>query len=482
MSGTLDSPIQPGLDNSGLRRSIYGLLIAAAAGMVLGRLFNTVYLFEPWVGTWPAERPATYPTLSSNDRSRWATIRALVDHGTYVVGKRRVTDPETGKYEDTGIGFEQGFAGVDYVLNPHTHEFFSSKPPLLATLLAGPYWLLQKLTGWTLANQFTEVMRTLLVFVNVLPLVIYLALLSRMIERYGGSDWGRLYIMIAAAFGTLLTTFAVTLNNHLPAAFATLFTTYLAMRVWNGESRWWTFPAAGLLAGLVVACELPAAAFSGLVFLMLLWKAPKPTLCGFVPAAALVAGAFVLTNYLAVGQLKPVYLFQFVNNPNDPNYGWYHYPGGYWQDKIPGIDGAREPKHVYAFHALIGHRGIFSLSPIFLLSLWGGWLACRKDHPLRPWALLTAVVSVIVVTFYIVNTNNYGGNSSGLRWTFWLIPLWLLLMLPAADRLAQCRRGRAAGLVLLAFSALSAGFPTWNPWRPNWLQRWLEYLELIQYS
>ena len=28
------------------------------------------------------------PTFGSNDRSRWATVRALVDEGTFVIGRR----------------------------------------------------------------------------------------------------------------------------------------------------------------------------------------------------------------------------------------------------------------------------------------------------------------------------------------------------------------------------------------------------------
>ena len=61
-----DSPLS-------LRRTAYGLLILAALGTMLGRLAT---LHSPLGKT---------PLLSANDRSRWATIRALVDHGTYQI-------------------------------------------------------------------------------------------------------------------------------------------------------------------------------------------------------------------------------------------------------------------------------------------------------------------------------------------------------------------------------------------------------------
>ena len=53
----------------------------------------------------------------------------------------------------------------------------------------------------------------------MLPLlVIYFGLLARLVERFGTTDWGRIFVMAAAVFGTFLTTFAVTINNHLIGA------------------------------------------------------------------------------------------------------------------------------------------------------------------------------------------------------------------------------------------------------------------------
>ncbi|HMO86614.1 MAG TPA: hypothetical protein PKC18_17010, partial [Lacipirellulaceae bacterium] len=69
---------------------------------------------------------------------------------------------------------------------------------------------------------------------------------------------------------------------------------------------------------------------------------------------------------------------------------------------------------------------------------------------------------------------NYGGMTSGFRWLFWQAPLWLLLMLPAADRAARSRWGMAAACTLLAWSVMSASYPTWNPWTQPWIYNWLE--------
>ena len=100
-----------------------------------------------------------------------------------------------------------------------------------------------------------------------------------------------------------------------------------------------------------------------------------------------------------------------------------------------------------------------------------------------PWLIFpaTLLVSIVVIVFYIFKTNNYGGWSIGPRWLLWLTPLLLVAMLPVADKLSECRKGRALGYVLLAISVFSASFPYMNPWRMPWLYQLLESYGWIRY-
>ena len=75
------------------------------------------------------------PFLSANDRSRWCTIRALVDDGTYAIDQI-VTNPEEYARWQTIDMVKHASSG-----QPH---LYSSKPTLLPTLLAGEYFLIQK--------------------------------------------------------------------------------------------------------------------------------------------------------------------------------------------------------------------------------------------------------------------------------------------------------------------------------------------------
>src|SRR5205085_1222428 len=151
---------------------------------------------------------------------------------------------------------------------------------------------------------------------------------------------------------------------------------------------------------------------------------------------------------------------------------WYQYEGSHWrvnpgQPKY-GIDWARkngETPAVYAVNVLVGHHGWFSLTPIWVVAgaaMSAGAIRLRSD-PINPQAGLPWFVapmglalSIIVIAFYLYESNNYGGWTQGLRWLMWLTPIWLTCLLPAADWLTPRRWGRGIAYVLLALSVLSA--------------------------
>jgi hypothetical protein len=165
---------------------------------------------------------------------------------------------------------------------------------------------------------------------------------------------------------------------------------------------------------------------------------------------------------------------------------WYDFENSYWTSgRAAGVDRGEPSIAVYAFHVLIGHHGILSLTPVWLLSLAGAvLLLIGRTGELRGFAAMAAAVTVLVLAFYIFRPladRNYGGVTNGLRWSFWLIPLWLIVMLPAAD--AACsRRGRLTlALALLLISVISVNYKPLNPWSHPWLFDYWSYLGWIEY-
>ena len=71
----------------------------------------------------------TRPFLSANDRSRWCTLRALVEDDLRVEGYPFSIDK---------VIQEPGWDTIDMV--KHDGHVFSSKPPLYPVMMAGVYW------------------------------------------------------------------------------------------------------------------------------------------------------------------------------------------------------------------------------------------------------------------------------------------------------------------------------------------------------
>jgi hypothetical protein len=403
------------------------------------------------------------PLLSANDRSRWCTVWSLVERRTFQIDE---------------IDATPGWGTIDKVR--HQGHFYSSKPPLLPIIVAGVYWLERAVTGWNLDDHTDEAARTILLIVNVLPMLIGVVVMAALVERYARSDFARVFTVAAFGLATFLTTFAVTLNNHTVAALAILFATYPACRILiDGSKSPGHFLLAGFFAAFAAVNELPAAAFAAAMGLWLLWQMPRRTLAWFIPAACLPLVAFFLTTYLATGDWKTFYAYYGTDKYK------YIVDGvpSYWLNPA-GLDANTERPLVYLLHCTFGHHGIFSLSPVFLLALLA-WLmpGIARRSPLRNWAWLSAGLTVIVVGFYLTRTQNYnyGGNTSGLRWIFWLIPLWLVACIPALDACAAQRPLQIVSAALLAVTTFSSWYPIDNPWQNPWLFRVMERAGWIDY-
>jgi hypothetical protein len=454
------------------RHAVYGILIAISGAMMLARIARL-----------DREDPRSpTPFLSANDRSRWATIRALGDDGTYAI------DPII--FDKAGKRVP-GWHTIDLVRHRGAdgkEHYYSSKPTLLPTLLAGEYWLIKKITGATLAEQPFYIARIMLLLTNVLPLVAALVALAILIDRFGTTDWGRIFAVASACFGTFLTTFAVTLNNHTVAAFSLVVALAASVPIFSGESRAsWRFVVAGLGLGFMAANEIPALSLLVLGMLGLAWKSPSRAIIACLPAVLLIAAGALITNYLAHGDWRTPYAHR---SPGD---NWYDYPGSYWlPENLRGIDRGESSPWTYAFNVLIGHHGLFSLTPIWLPSAAGCWMWLRRAgtgawsiEVERVLAATTSAITVIVLAFYLSRSQidrNYGGGTCCLRWLMWLTPLWLLTLVPAADRLGRSSWGRGLAIGLLAVSVFSAWYAIVNPWSHPWIFDYWTALAWIDYK
>ncbi|HEX8200090.1 MAG TPA: hypothetical protein VF590_06355 [Isosphaeraceae bacterium] len=441
--------------------------------------------------------------FGANDISRWCTVWSLLERGTYAIDDcpwQKQTQDKVRR----AAPFRLVVAG-----QPPLEHFYSSKPPLLPTLIAGLLYPARALSGVPLeysedqprVERFVDkevegrterVLETpqepvkwpahvfyfkpIVVLLNVVPFAVLLVLYARLLDRLDLGDWSWLASLAAAAWGTYLLAFNQTLNNHTIAAYSAFFALYPLVRIGDdGRAEGWRFAVAGLFGAFCACNELPAALFGMALFLMLLVRHPRQTLLWFVPAAAVPCAAFLATQYLAFGQFRPVYE-EFGTKS-------YEYYGSYWNTplEMDWYNKNPEPYAVYLFHMTFGHHGVFSLTPIFLFSIHGALRNLGRDGRLRAVAWLTTVLTAVMVAFYTWNpkARNYGGSTQGLRWLFWLIPFWLIL-LPEGLRPGEDRPWfRRLALAALGVSVLSVGYALRSPWSHPWILDLMEHLDLL---
>ncbi|HCS52058.1 hypothetical protein [Rubinisphaera sp.] len=420
---------------------IVAILIALNAGLLIARLGSSSALG------------------SANDRSRWCTIWSISARGTYQIDE---------------IIQNPGWDSIDKVR--HEGHFYSTKPPLYPTMLAGLYRVIHQITGWSLLTETETVSRLILLMVNMVPLWIALFFFWKLLLLYEFPGEVRTIIIAMLAFATPFLPFLTVLNNHTIAVVTLIFAIYPAVKIQKAHANQellsnrnlaLLYMTAGFFAAFTCCNELPAGLFGIAIFLVLCKVDCKRTWIWFVPAALVPLIAFFVTNIIVTGGWKPFYLYYGTEK-----YVYEHLGiPSYWAEPR-GVDRARDTVPQYLFHCLIGHHGIFSLTPIFLLAIPGFIRGLRsKISWQRIWHLIGLILTLAILAFYWKRTENYnyGGVSVALRWTLWLTPFWMLAI---AEAISCCsiRKGMSVCLLVLTLPSI---YSAWGPWNTPWQQPWL---------
>jgi hypothetical protein len=381
---------------------------------------------------------------NANTGSRYATIQSLVDHGTYFIDR------------------SQYIRTIDkYKVGDH---YISSKPATLATIGAGIYWVYQGLTGKTIARYEGDVVRTVSFFTGGVGHILFLIYFYRLCRLLFRRRRSVMVTMAGACFAYLGVGYATHLNELSTAAALGICGLYYAVVIrQQRDARPWHWPLAGLVLGILPAIDLPAMSLTVALALYLFTFDKKKTLLWFVPALLPGLVVHLALTYHISGSLMPFY---FNSALKAFKQFYFKQPGG--------IDGLREPKWLYAYNTLLGHHGLFSMTPLYCFGLYE-LVRSFKARRLVAESLVIAAVVVAFLTFFIWRTRNYGGWCVGMRWYVPIMPLLLLYFGLWIDRVRITRLLWA--LVLLAFSvscfnvqdALSSPFQysVWHNWIEN---------------
>jgi hypothetical protein len=386
---------------------------------------------------------AARDALPVNPVSRYATLEALVEHGTWSL-------------EPTTLGRRT----VDRVVWDGVP--YSSKPPLLPALLA-PVYASALLLGMPRLSEdpytATAILRLpFALFPWLLSAVAFGALLRRLVA----SRTVRALLFVAWTVGGYATVWGATFDNH-SFALASLLGAFVCLLQPSSEGPSHTVARrhalGALLLGLAGAFDLGALPIAGLVVIVVATRVARTAHAGvalgllalFALPIALQAGL----QYAIAGTPRPFYLLPEA----------YSYPGSYWRAPVE-FDSLREPRIVYLVHSLVGHHGLFSHTPWLLFALGAG-PALRALHPERRWILGAATLGgLLTIGWYLGTTYNYGGRCVGMRWWLVLHP-WLGLL--SALSLAHAPSPRRVWLfgVGVGWSACVALHGMWSPWEES---------------
>lgn len=284
----VNKPAADGFNDRSIR-SVYVILILVTLSIASGRIATVI------------SREGDTAFLSANDRSRWCTIAALVENGTYEIDpflQRRGAKQNRRPWYTIDL--------VRHVGSDGELHYYSSKPPLLPTIYAGVYWCVTRTMGMWLSDFPIYVGRIVLWLVNIPTLALFLIATIAAIDRVSTGAWAKTFLAASVCFGTMLVPFSISLNNHLPAAASTAVVLYFFVRSFDHRVSQWGWLVAGLAGGMTAANELPALSMT-VFWAGLLLLTERRGLLSYLAGVAVVAAAFFATNWVAHESLRPPY-------------------------------------------------------------------------------------------------------------------------------------------------------------------------------
>jgi len=359
-----------------------------------------------------------------------ATIDSLVERGTFVI--------------DNSVYV---WTGDKIYVNGH---FYSDKPPVLSFLAAGPYFLMKSL-GVTFQNN-EGLVYYLLTFIFVgIPAALTVHFFNRSLKLVGIKKRVRSELTIALGVGTLLLPWSTTFNNHVPATALCFISFYFLLKNKFQATKKNIF-LAGFLVSLGATIDVIVGGVFFVLFLVyILWnrferKSAIIFLIGVLPPFLL----HCILNIQITGGILPA---QFV-----PEY--FQYPGSPWSAaNLSGFLSHPDLASLltYAFHSLFGYSGFFSYSPVLLIFFFA---LPQIRHRLQKEGVIIILATVVLLGFYILKTDNYGGWSYSIRWWVPLIPFLLFF----GSLYLQKQKSFKIFYLLLAISVVISAIGIISPW------------------
>lgn len=392
---------------------------------------------------------------SWNDQSRMALVQSIVEHRTLVIDKSDFIS-----------------TGDKVFINGH---FYSDKPPMLSIITSIIYLPLYK-AGIKLGMNYNMAYYLLNLFTMGACYFLCLFAFYNSLKFTGIKEQHIRILTATLAFGTFMLPWSTTFNNHLFSASMLFLGFYFLFIIKHKGNNRLNLFLSGLFYSLSGSTDIPASIFY-VSFLVYIFtdKNLKRDFLFFIIPLIFTALPTLLINYKISGSFKPIEL----------NISYYLYPGSPWYAEKDLFSGVNINKGVflltYIFNCLIGTYGLFSYNPILLIPAYLIIKEIKSKNKYWKEALCTASASFILITYYLLTTNNYSGYSYGIRWFTAIIPLLMFFTYSFFENLTTTKRRLYTILFLISimFSIIGIIDP-WSKWTIHPVPAIANILELGQ--
>ncbi|MCF7808330.1 MAG: hypothetical protein K9N38_07385 [Candidatus Marinimicrobia bacterium] len=365
-----------------------------------------------------------------NEASRMALTQSLVEQGSFII--------DNSEFAETG----------DRVyINDH---FYSDKPPipsLLAALVYLPIYHLggQLSYGWNLAYYLI-----ILLTVKLWWLLSVLAFAQILMLR-GLTGQKYLRIVLLFAFTSIAFSWSATFNNHSLAA-SWLTIAFLYYLNWKNTGNIFHAAISGLFFGLSGSADVPTGLFLiGFALLVFHKSGFSKSLLAYLALGFIPLLTYGVLNYTISGSLLPV---QIVGDN-------FAYEGSVWGQGLQVNSLVASIK--YAFLSLIGMKGFIWYNPLLILIIPAMILHIRQKSSFWMEGVIIGISSMILVIYYSIYTQNYGGWTYSIRWFVPLLPLLYFYLYDLLEFTAGNAMRRALNY-LVSISILISVIGLVNPW------------------
>ncbi|HEX8521327.1 MAG TPA: hypothetical protein VF669_03660 [Tepidisphaeraceae bacterium] len=385
-----------------------------------------VYLTKPHVRPWalaapilvllfciPLLRPLRHPDptqMSDDELARLATVQSIVEHQTLDID-------------------HSSFAPNHSVVRVGK-KLYADQPPTFALLMAGPYWVMDKL-----GLDFRKNINLVEFFLTLIGVTIPVAIASGLIYRMGRvfvmSRWKRCALSLIVAFGSGLVSYAVVLNAHAPAAALVIGAAACLAHIVHSRRPAITggwLAICGLCAGLAATIEPAAVLFTILLAAVIPAMRWRP--------AMRVAGVFMYVIGLAPPLLLHAVLTVPVTGDLRP-INWHpelHARVDLKTEIAPQLDDEENSRVAYVVEqvrrlsdGLIGEHGVLSHFPVLLLGVLGIFAVMHRHWPatVKIMAGATGIAAGVTIWTFCIGTHFGPGSMFAAPHFVVFVPLLL---------------------------------------------------------